>query len=107
MPVAESRRPTLDRPSTDGGLSLVAITALLKYVLENGLARRGVSSQIGGDVTISALPPDRIAATGDEKAQLNLFLYHVTPHTTLRLDDARGGGASLAFDLHYIITAYG
>ena len=107
MPVAESRRHAMERPATDGGLALVAITALVKYVLENGLARRGVSSQIGGDVAISALPPDRIAATGDEKAQLNLFLYLVTPHTALRLDDETGSRQPLAFDLHYIITAYG
>jgi uncharacterized protein DUF4255 len=107
MAVAESRRHLSEPAASADGLALVAITALVKNVLENGLAKRGVSSQIGGDAMVSALPPDRVASAGDEKAQLHLFLYMVTPHTVLRLDGDRSRQPTLAFDLHYIVTAYG
>ena len=91
------------------GLSLASLTAVIKHLIENGLASRNVTSQLGGDVTISALPPDRIPSGGDERAQLNIFLHQVTPHVTLTLS---GDGRSprvpaLAVELHYLITAYG
>jgi hypothetical protein len=104
-----------DRPSPTGGnpgtaasstaLGLAAVTALLKSLLENGLAQRAVTSALGGDAPVSAIPPDRVHSGADERAQLNLFLYHVTPHTGLAI---RGGGSrALAFDLHYLLSAYG
>ena len=55
------------------------MTALLKNLLENGLVTHNVTTNLGADVTISALPPDRITVGGDEKPQLNLFLYQVKP----------------------------
>ena len=89
-----------------GALALASVTAVLKDLLENGLAQRGVTGELGGDTTVSALPPDRIASGTDERAQLNLFLYHVTPHTAVR---ALGGRApaGLALDLHYLLSVYG
>jgi hypothetical protein len=64
---------------------------------------------LGGDVTISALPPDRIPSGGDERAQLNIFLHQVTPHVTLTLsgDGRNARTPPLAVELHYLITAYG
>lgn len=112
------------RPHPDSAMSsalaLASVTAVLKSVLENGLAARGVAGALGGDVGVSALPPDRVGAGGgDERAQLNVFLYLVTPHPRLRApalvgrapDGAAPGDTAdappLALDLHYLLTAYG
>jgi hypothetical protein len=89
------------------GLALATVTAVLKHLLENGLAKRGVTAQLGGDATISALPPDRVPSGGDERAQLNIFLYLATPHVALRLTGNGEGRPPLALDLHYLLTAYG
>jgi len=59
-------------------LSLASVTAVLKGLLENGLAASGVTTRIGGDAAVSALPPDQIPSGADERAQLNLFLYSLT-----------------------------
>ena len=89
-------------------LALASVTAVLKDLLENGLARGGVTSKIGGDTSVSALSPDRITAGTDEKAQLNLFLYSVTANTRMRSERvAPGSTVPLALDLHYLLTAYG
>src|SRR3954462_10049053 len=69
MSVAESRRRPPPTSASGGGLALASVTALLKHFLENGLAERGIVAQLGGDVTVSALPLDRIASGPDEKAQ--------------------------------------
>jgi hypothetical protein len=86
------------------------VTAVLKNLLDNRLIE-----QAGlGDVSVSALPPDRIATGADEKSQLNLFMYRLTPNTTWRrAPQYENGGTSpngrraLALDLHYLLTAYG
>jgi hypothetical protein len=66
---------------------------------------------VGADLIVSALPPDRIATGSDEHPQLNLFLYELTPNTTIRRSDTTDGrrsrGSAIAFDLHYLVTAYG
>jgi Pvc16 N-terminal domain len=90
---------------------LASVTAVLRRALENGLVEYGVTSQIGGDVTISVLPPDRVTSGSEERAQLNVFLYHMTPHTAVHAALVRDGDATtapaLSLDLHYLITAYG
>jgi len=88
-------------------LALASVTAVVKDLLENGLASGAVTSKIGGDATVSALPPDRIPSGSDERAQLNLFLYLVTPHPGLRADTRGSIRGALALDLHYLLTAYG
>jgi hypothetical protein len=90
-------------------LALASVTALLKDLLENGLASAGVTTKIGGDATVSALPPDRVGSGADEKAQLNVFLYHVTPHSKMRIESAKSGNGHrpLSLELHYLLTAYG
>ena len=87
-------------------LALASVTALLKDLLENGLASSGVTAKLGGDASVSALPPDRVSSGTDEKAQLNLFLYHVAPRSVLR-QPAANGPRPLTLELHYLLTAYG
>jgi hypothetical protein len=85
------------------------VTAVIKHLIENGLAGRNVTSQLGGDVMISAQPPDRIPSGSDERAQLNIFLHQVTPHAAMRLGNEKGTPlpAAVAVELHYLVTAYG
>jgi hypothetical protein len=96
-------------------LAIAAVTAVLKDLLNNGLTAQKVADIIG-DVTVSALPPDRVLANGGEDPnQLNLFLYQVTPNAGWRnvglpSRDAAGSRIAnppLALNLHYLLTAYG
>ncbi|HEY0384456.1 MAG TPA: DUF4255 domain-containing protein, partial [Pyrinomonadaceae bacterium] len=96
-------------------LAIASVTAVLKDLLHNGLIDHDLVSSVG-DVTVSALPPDRIdisETTG--KSQLNIFLYQVTPNAGWRnaglpSRDSNGQRLTnppLALDLHYLLTAYG
>lgn len=95
-------------------LALAAVTAVMKDLLDNALIDASVSSAVGGTITVSALPPDRIEVGENETARLNLFLYQVAPNPALRnMDlpsrDGRGGrirNAPLALDLYYLLSAY-
>jgi hypothetical protein len=97
-------------------LAIGAVTAVLRDLLNNGLIDQDVTGAIGGNVTVTALAPDRIEI-GDskEKSQLNLFLFQVTPNQGWRnvglpSRDAPGDRVTnppLALDLHYLLTAYG
>jgi hypothetical protein len=89
------------------GLALASVTAVVKRLIENGLARRAVTSLIGGDATISSLPPDRVPSGSDEKPQLNVFLFSVSPHSALSGKRNGSGPPPLALDLHYLISGYG
>lgn len=111
---------TMPREARDNVLVLTSVTAMLRNLLENGLVERGVTANIGSDTTVSALPPDRITTGTEEKAQLNLFLYQIkskgleypsryaiarSPGSTT--EPPRPPASSLAFDLYYLVTAYG
>ena len=95
-------------------LALGAVTAVLKDLLDNAIVDHSVSAAIGGTVTVSALPPDRIETGDNEAPRLNLFLYQVAPNAALRnadlpTYDGRGRRAAkpvLALDLHYLLSAY-
>ncbi len=92
-------------------LAIASVTYLLKDLLDNKLVRHGLTASVG-DVTVTALPPDRITTGSDERSQINLFLYRITPHTAWRGAPPRDGGngarpPALGLDLHYLITAYG
>lgn len=95
-------------------LALGAVTAVLKDLLDNAIVDHSVSAAIGGTVTVSALPPDRIETGDNEAPRLNLFLYQVAPNAALRnadlpTYDGRGRRATkpvLALDLHYLLSAY-
>ncbi|GER84086.1 MAG: DUF4255 domain-containing protein [Thermogemmatispora sp.] len=97
--------------------SMTAVTFILKGLLENALI--GQAGQAGlGEVLITALPPDRIALGAEERPQLNLYLYRLTPDSSWRQNPAgeRAGAGSesvqadrqpLALKLHYLLSAYG
>jgi hypothetical protein len=90
----------------DASLGVAAVTAVLKDVLQNSVAR-GVNAVIG-DVAVSALPPDRLPTGAEERARLNLYLYRVTPNTRWRAGGAPASGPTpLTLDLHYLLAAYG
>ncbi len=91
-------------------LGIAAVTAVLQDLLNNRLVDASV-----GDVSVSAVPPDRIKTDSTEPTQLNLFLYQVTPNQGWRnngLPSRAGDGTTelanppLALDLHYLLTAY-
>jgi hypothetical protein len=97
-----------------GPFAIAAVTAVLKDLLNDGLANHDLSAV--GNVTVTALPPDRIpVTTAEEKSQINLFLYQVTPNIGWRnvglpsrsSSSERLTNPPLALDLHYLVTAYG
>lgn len=95
------------------GYALAAVTAVLRSRLNHHLA--GSLAGAIGDVTVTALPPDRITVGTSEPTQLNVFLYQVTHNQAWRnvnLPATDSAGASidappLGLDLHYLLTAYG
>jgi hypothetical protein len=97
-------------------LAVPAVTAVLKVLLEDGMKALHVSDIVGGDVSVSALPPDRVSTPGaEDPSQLNLFLYQVTPNQGWRNvglpsrnpQGERISNPPLALNLHYLLTAYG
>lgn len=97
-------------------LAIAAVTAVLRDLLNNGMIDHDVAGAVGGNVTVSCLPPDRIeVGDGVEQTRLNLFLYQVTHNAGWRnvgqpMRDARGdriANPPLALDLHYLLTVYG
>jgi Pvc16 N-terminal domain len=98
-------------------LSIAAVTAVIKDLLENGLVSDAIVSTMG-DVVVTALPPDRVSVEADERPQLNLFLYQISPNRNAdwsantadklyaRSPD-RTAAPPLALDLYYLLTAYG
>jgi hypothetical protein len=97
-----------------GPLAIATVTAVLKDLLNDGLVNSDLSISVG-TVTVSALPPDRVATGAEEPSRLNLFLYQVTANPGWRNaelpsrdgDGGRVSSAPLALDLHYLLTAYG
>src|SRR5882724_4299767 len=88
----------------------------MRDLLDNGMKAYKVADIVGGDVTISTLPPDRVNTSGAEDPnQLNVFMYQVTPNQGWRnvgLPTRNGNGNRisdnpLALNLHYLLTAYG
>lgn len=97
-----------------GPFALAAVSAVLKDLLNDGLANHDLSPL--GNVLVTALPPDRIPVTAaDERSQINIFLYQATHNAALRNLDLpsrsptgeRISNAPLALDLRYLVTAYG
>lgn len=97
-------------------LAIASVTAVLKDLLNNGLIDHDVNSIVSGDVTVSALPPDRVeSGAATTSSLLNLFLYNVSPNSGWRnvglpSRDSAGDRVTnrpLAIDLHYLLMAYG
>lgn len=97
-------------------LAIASVTRILKDLLNDALVDGDASSNLGTDVTVTALPPDRIMdgnGTG-EQTQLNLFLHQITPNAAWRnadlpTRDARGNLVQrplVALNLHYLLSAY-
>lgn len=93
-------------------LSIASVTSVIKSVLENGLVMHGATTVVG-ELAVTALPPDRITTGTDERSQLNIYLYRMTPNTAWRSIPATANSAHgarsvpLLLDLHYLLTAYG
>jgi len=95
-------------------LAIAAVTAVLRDLLNNGVIAHDLAANVGV-VKVTSKPPDAINAGPNEAAQLNLFLYQVTPNQGWRnhglpsRDDAgaRLTNPPLALDLHYLLMAYG
>ena len=93
-------------------LSIASVTSVIKSTLENGLVMHGATAVVG-ELAVTALPPDRIPTGADERSQLNIYLYRITPNTAWRAipaSDSSSVGARavpLSLDLHYLLTAYG
>jgi hypothetical protein len=96
-------------------LAVASVSFVLVDLLNNGLIDRDISAALG-DVSVSAVPPDKIdVLQTNGHSQLNLFLYNVTQNQGWRnaaypSRDANGERLSnppLALDLHYLLTAYG
>jgi hypothetical protein len=94
-------------------LSIATVTAVIKNLLENGLVSDAIAASVG-DVLVTALPPDKVQVGSDERAQINLFLYHVTQNRNVdwisqeyRSRYTSSSNPPLALDLHYVLTAYG
>lgn len=97
-------------------LRIAAVTQVLKDLLNDGLINNDVSGITQNNITVSSLPPDRIAVeNGSEASQLNIFMYQATYNQGWRnvaLPSFNSGGERianppLALDLHYLLTAYG
>ena len=96
-------------------LGIAAVTAVLRHILMNRLAGDPVASAIG-TVGVTAGAPDRVDLSGAaDPNHVNIFLHQVSRNTGLANEGlpARDGAGRrtaappLAFDLHYLITAYG
>ena len=96
-------------------LAIAGVTAILADLLQNGMVVNKVGSLVGGDVKVSAFPPDRLAVDDQEPIQVNLFLYQVTYNSGWRNEGLsarnsqgeRTANPPLALNLHYLLTAYG
>jgi hypothetical protein len=97
-------------------LAIAGVSAVLRSVLNDALVAAGLSSIVGGQVTVSSLPPDRVLpASGPDPNQLNIFLYQTSQNSGWRNGaypsrDSGGNRTSnppLALNLHYLLTAYG
>jgi hypothetical protein len=96
-------------------LAIASVTAVLRDLLNNGLIDHNVPGAVG-DVTVTAIPPDRIDLSANSFAsRLNLYLYKVSYNTGWRnvglptrdSNGERTNNQPLALDLHYLLTAYG
>lgn len=96
-------------------LALASVTAILNALINKALIDNSVSVVVGGTVDVTAIAPDQIDEAGADTAQLNLFLYQITPNPGWRnvgmpSRDERGERLTnppLALDLYYLLTAYG
>jgi hypothetical protein len=95
-------------------LAIASVTQVLKDLLNDGFIDNDITGTINGNVKVTSLPPDLVVLSNDEPAQLNLFMYHVTPnpgwrnerYPSMNSSGERTTNPPLALDLHYLLTAY-
>jgi hypothetical protein len=98
-------------------LAIASVTRVLKDLLNNGLVDHDITGAVGGNVTVTALSPDRVIVPpeGTEANQLNVFMHQARPNAAWRnaeqptrsANGERIGNPLLALNLHYLVTAYG
>jgi hypothetical protein len=96
-------------------LAIASVTHVLKDLLNNGIIDRDITGVVGGNVLVTALPPDKVETSSEQHSQLNLFMYQVSPNAGwasqgLPSRNSNGDLVSnppLALDLYYLLTAYG
>ncbi len=88
------------------------LSALISHTIEHAASAAPVLS---GPPYLTSKAPDQVETEQEERAQLSLFLYHVTYNQGWReagLPSRNGSGTGvdrppLALDLHYLLIAYG
>ena len=94
-----------------GPFAVAAVSAVMRRLLSSGLG--GLAAF--GNVSVTALPPDRIVTSPNEPSQLNLFMYQAMANAAWRnvgmpshaSTGERLTNPPLGLDLHYMLTAYG
>ncbi len=96
-------------------LALATVTAVLQNFIQNSITDHDLAATLGGNITVSAEPPDRIDNGASSPDRINLFLFQATENQGWRnvgLPSRNASGdrisnPSLALDLSYLLTAYG
>ena len=94
-------------------LAVATVTAVLQNFLQNSVT--DLAAVLGGNITVSTEPPDRIDNGAASPDRINLFLFQATENQGWRnlafpSRSANGDRISnpyLALDLSYLLTAYG
>lgn len=94
-------------------LAVATVTAVLQNFLQNSVT--DLATVLGGPVTVSTEPPDRIDIGAASPDRINLFLFQATENqgwrnVALPSRSSNGDPISnpyLALDLSYLLTAYG
>jgi hypothetical protein len=95
-------------------LAIAKVTCVLRDLLTNALSEADAERAMSRQIDFSARPPSRVPIGAEERPQLNVFLYHLTPNPGWRNRDLpsrdqrgdRVASPPLALDLHYLLTAY-
>ena len=98
-----------------GPFAVAAVSKVLQRLLNRGITGGVDELDAFGNVSVTALPPDRIVTTPTEPTQLNLFMYQALVNTAWRNVGMPSHAAAgerltnppLGLDLHYLLTAYG
>src|SRR4051794_35509554 len=96
-------------------LAIATVSAVLRSFLQNSVIEHDLAAILGGNVTISAEPPDRIELGVATPDRINLFLFQATENPGWRnrglpvrnSNGERLSNPPLALDLSYLLTAYG
>jgi len=96
-------------------LAVPTVTAVLQNFLQNSLIEHDFAAILGGPITVSAEPPDRIDNGASSVDRINLFLFQATENQGWRNvafpsrnpNGDRISNPPLALDLSYLLTAYG